>query len=345
MATPQQNKDALMSQFLTQPGTYSLVTGIGVGKAPGFNLPEQVLVLVESASNCDLQKLWGQINTVLNGDPFQLLITGRFTGLSATGESIGVYAPFRYNVPPVSAGTFGAIAETSGQKFLLSSNHVLAFNGRATGAAVTTPGTLDQPGGGVTIATVSAFVELQPAAFPPWTPGVGPAPVRNTVDCALAELNAAGLASISTPTPPSPVTVLAPAGTGLVAVMKKGRTTGPTNSTVCIWSVSAYVDVSFATVFMEDLMGTFGLRPGGPGTIRQDAFAAYGDSGSLVLTDPGGQGLGLVFARSYCSGVFAAAGVPLPPPGLFQGYIVLLCSLATVQTELASQVGALTFSV
>src|SRR5215831_13028901 len=113
----------------------------------------EILVFVEPAADCELQALWEQIQSKIPGEPFRLLITGRFVGLQATtGHSVSIYAPRRYNVPPVSAGTAGAIVDAGGKKYIIGSNHVLAFNGRALpDTAVAAPGTLDDRKGGVVI--------------------------------------------------------------------------------------------------------------------------------------------------------------------------------------------------
>src|SRR5205085_12041200 len=119
-----------------------------------------------------------------------LLPTGRFIGqqvapATVPGDSISPYIPRRFNVPPVTAATFGAVVESGERHYLLGSNHALAYNGRArAGTAFVAPATLDDPDGASVIASLSHLVELLPAAWPPLVNPSNP----NTADCALAEL-------------------------------------------------------------------------------------------------------------------------------------------------------------
>jgi len=168
------------------------------------------------------------------------------------------------------------------------------------------------------------------------------------VDCALAELTSAGISGLG---PLQNVAVADPV-TRLTNVRKTGRTTGLTHSTISTWGWRGYIDFSFGTYEFGDLMGAYLLRAVGPGSPRQDTFAAPGDSGSLVLIDdPAKKGLGLVMARAFCSSVFQPKAPPpawrILPSGAFVGYHVLLCSLKTVQNKLQALpgLGPTTFSV
>ena len=334
MATIQDVKDQLVVHFQKQPS--ALVTGLGIGSQPdAVEQPADqapapyIIVFVEPVPDCKLQPLWDEVKAQSQGQPFLLLRTGRFVGLMATtGTSIGPYVPSRYNVPPSSAGTVGAILAAAGKEYALSSNHVLAFNGRVPlSAPVIAPATLDDPYGRSVVGRLAQFVPLHPAAWPfNGTPD-------NKVDCALAEI-----------TPPNSVShgasiqVAAPVR-GVTRVRKQGRTTGLTRAAACIWSMSGTpIDLSFGTYCFSDLMATLGSFR--QGALKPDPFAAPGDSGALVLTDPGNQALGLVTARAYSSGVFTPnppAPFLSPPQGAFVGYIVALCSMASVRDALASR--------
>jgi hypothetical protein len=335
MPNPLHAKEILVNYFFANPGAFSLVAGIGVGVPPDSEIAPQVLVFVEPAPDCELDKLWQEINTQMPaGETFLMLKTGRFLPLAATGISIGVYAPRRFNVPPVSAGTCGAIVKASNNRqYLLTCNHNLAFNGRARPRSkVTAPGTLDDSKGGVHVASLGQFVELQPSDWRPWTPT--PPQVTaypNLVDCALAELTPAGITYFGTPVP---INVVSTAVTGPVPVKKTGRTTGTTQSTLCIWSASTYIDFSFQTSYFSGLLGAVGVAQRNP---RQYAFAALGDSGSLATAN--GEALGLIMARAYCSGVYSPIVLP---PGLaanFVGYVVLMCPMDSVRQELQARMG------
>jgi hypothetical protein len=333
-------KDQLVAHFQQNPSP--LVTGIALGSQPpaGAKLdnpdgaqPDKpyILILVEPVADCELQPVWNEVNSNAQGEPFLLLRTGRLVGLQAsTGTSVSAYAPSRYNVPPAAAGTLGAILSAGGNQYTLSSNHVLAYNGRVPlGAAVVAPGTLDDPYGRNVVSRLSHFVALQPAAWPfNGTPD-------NIADCALAEVLSPNAIAHG-----PQVQVAAPVST-VTNVRKQGRTTSSTQAPVCMWSLTATpVDLSFGTYCFSGFMATLGSYQ--QGIWRADPFAAPGDSGALVLTDPGNQALGLVTARAYSSGVFSPnppAAFPPPPQGAFVGYVVALCPLTSVRDELAPQLG------
>jgi hypothetical protein len=227
------------------------------------------------------------------------------------GSSIGPYAPLHYNVPQVTAGTFGAIAkDTAGNHYILGSNHVMAYNGRAPkGPPIVFPGTLDDSVTFTKIGSRSRFIELHPAAWPVTQPQ---APANmNQVDCALAELTPAALAKMGPlgagVTPIDPV---------MSEVHKTGRTTRTTNGSLCILDWEGFIDLSFGTFYFRNLMGVLG---------SDGAFAAPGDSGAVVIDDATNQPVGMVMARVYSSG------------GPFTGYIVLICSMVEVCNQLEVQ--------
>ncbi|HVU09661.1 MAG TPA: hypothetical protein VHD90_00230 [Phototrophicaceae bacterium] len=111
---------------------------------------------------------------------------GRVRPIIPPGVSIGHYK--------VTAGTFGALVtdKVSGQKLILSNNHVLAnSNGAAIGDAILQPGAID--GGqnpGDMVATLERFIKLTytddsvvtspPPAQPPTNPPPAPTPTNPT---------------------------------------------------------------------------------------------------------------------------------------------------------------------
>jgi hypothetical protein len=147
------------------------------------------------------------------------------------------------------------------------------------------------------------------------------------VDCALAEITPGAATRLGSLTAlPVPPAVPGP-GT---RVFKIGRTTGKTFGTICFGDWGGFLDLSFGTFYFENFIGVIG-DPSLP-------FAAPGDSGAMVISLPDGDGVGLVVARSYCSGAFPRnPAVPSLPS--FIGYIVLICPLPAVRDALAAQLG------
>lgn len=319
-----------------------LVTGIAIGLQSGKEgtAGEEILIFIEPAADCELKALTQAAQKATNGK-FRLLETGLFYGLQnpAARGSISFYAPSQFNLPQVSAGTLGAVAQIGAKKYALGSSHVFAHNGRvAMGAPIVLPGTLDlsiKPNVTAaalarrTIARLSSFVELKPVNWPPPSPPPPPPPgaqplsarpsPQNRVDAALAELTSNGVASLVNltavqqfPGQVSNVSIPTP-------VKKNGRTTGETHSQLCIRDWEGYIDLDFGSYYFQNLLAVVGNeRP------LNSPFAGKGDSGALVVTEIGDQGVGLVTARAFN-----------PNPGPYQGYIVLACPLDSVFSELA----------
>jgi hypothetical protein len=332
----------VLDHFITpdRPNDTPSITGVGVGVAPPdvpkvgsrrrpakkqvAHEPPAIFVFVADLATCELDSIWREANQQAQGYNVVLLRTGNFTG-AGRECSISPLAPFQFNVPPVLAGTFGLLVKVGNKGYILSSNHVLAFNGRVPPASpVVNAGTLDDANGTI-IGTRSEFVELTPAPWPSWrgTP--------NTVDCALAETTKSmGLSAMSRPVPVATIQPGTP-----IDVKKNGRSTGMTYGTLFLSYVQVPIFMSFGVFYFEKMLGVIGKG--------SQPFAACGDSGSAVLTDPLGEGVGLVTARAYCSGAYLPSGAPPLPPTLqnLRGYIVLCCSLDLVQSEIARRLGVL----
>lgn len=328
-------KNALVTKFLTTPSQAVIspppaevpiptVTGIGIAMPSVLESTpaQQIVIFVEDASDCQLETLYNQVNVEVAGAPIAMLRSGRFVGQAPPmiGSSIGPYAPLHYNVPQVTAGTFGAVAtDSAGKHYILGSNHVMAYNGRAPhGTPIVSPGTLDDSVTFTKIGSRSRFVELHPAAWPV-TQAQVPANM-NEVDCALAELTPAALAKMGAL--PAGVAPAAPVNS---EVHKTGRTTQTTHGSLCILDWEGFIDLSFGTFYFKNLMGVLG---------NDGAFAAPGDSGAVVIDDVTNQPIGMVVARVYSSGGFLP-GAPLAGP--FTGYIVLVCSMVEVCNQLLIQ--------
>jgi hypothetical protein len=188
-------------------------------------------------------------------------------------------------------GTLGALVEDAlGTLYVLSNNHVLARTNKAgAGEAILQPGLIDQlcsADPGDRVATLSRFVPIRFDGTPNRVDAALAAVVSGAVDSAGAILDL-GVPSAET----------LPASVGL-PVAKSGRTTGVSFGTV--EAVNVTVDVAYGKScgqgrqvarFVEQIFVT----PGG--------FSVGGDSGSLVVEDPGEWGaaarpVGLLFAGS-----------------------------------------------
>jgi hypothetical protein len=230
-----------------------------------------------------------------------ILRCGPFEGLATPGSAIAPLDTSRFNIPPVSAGTFGARVVAGSDQHLLSANHVLAHNGRTPlGTGIFSPGPIDVVGGGARIADYSNCVRL--------TSGV------NLVDCAWAKLNSANVIA----TPPATDRVTAVSATIGMPVAKPGRTSGPTTSHIRFPIWHGHVDFAFGTFYFMDQAATWDSA----GTTLP--FAVPGDSGSLVLQQGAPtKGIGLVYARGYA---YAA--------NEFLGYIILICPLDQIVNQM-----------
>jgi hypothetical protein len=178
----------------------------------------------------------------------------------------------------IMAGTFGALVKRGAKRFILSNNHVLADeNNLPPGSDIFQPGFLDagDPPQNSRIAKLSQFVPLV-------------AGVANKVDCAIARLNSAGLAtnSILFIGPPRGKTR---AKIDMV-VHKFGRTTGFTVGRVTSIMTDVNVQYEAGIMTFEDQIIIRGLDA--------QPFSAGGDSGSLILERSTQKAVGLLFAGS-----------------------------------------------
>ena len=195
-------------------------------------------------------------------------------------------------------GTLGAlVADRNSNLFILSNNHVLAESDQArTGDSIVQPALVDlncNPQAGRTIGSLRYVVPLQSS--------------QSNVDAALAAATPAVDASGAIlQLGPSINGVLSPAapaaGTGealsagvlnQLRVVKSGRTTGLTCSTVNTVDLSVQVDYYYDCAESRPYYTkTYVNQIGMPGA----SFADSGDSGALVLDASNAQPLGLFFA-------------------------------------------------
>ena len=189
------------------------------------------------------------------------------------------------NANECASGTIGAkISKGGSTVYALSNNHVFARENEAgANEKIYQPGRYDlgcATGGQYEFATLNSFT---PISFNG----------NNKVDVALAAVNSG--VTLNGSTPPggygSPSSTLALATVNL-PVQKYGRTTGLTTGIVT--GVNVTIRVQYTTgiaTFVEQIQ------------IRGDkgAFSRAGDSGSLIVTRPGNQPVGLLFAGGQTS--------------------------------------------
>lgn len=258
------------------------VVGTGAGLDAAGN--PAVLVLVERAGMTG-------VPSQVDGTPVSVVVTGRIETLATCPlNSVTRTARFTRPVPIgvstghplITAGTIGVrVKNAAGQLFALSNNHVYAnVNQGPIGVNVLQAGPYD---GGVnhvdSIGRLSAYRTISFCK--------GNRCTANTIDAAIASTTAS-LVGNSTPCDgygtPSSATVLPSVGLG---VMKYGRTTGQTSSTISAVNVS--VKVSFGN-------GKTALFTGQV-LINSTGFSAGGDSGSLIVSGTGNP-VALLFAGS-----------------------------------------------
>jgi hypothetical protein len=188
--------------------------------------------------------------------------------------------------PLITAGTIGCrVIDAAGNVYALSNNHVYANENNASlGDSILQPGVYD---GGVNprdaIGTLCAFTPIDFSGGP------------NATDAAIALCK--GTLNRGTPTGgygiPKSSCIAASIG---MAVQKYGRTSSLTKGTITGTNVAITVGYSSGTaLFVNQII-----------VQSRSAFIKGGDSGSLLVTNPGKQPVGLLFAGNT-SGTYAVA--------------------------------------
>ena len=263
----------------------------------------------------------------LDGVPVTLEVTGRIQALAAppckgpnaadpecqnsggggavdptskfqTPVPIGVSAGNMESIQPVlvlvncSTGTLGArVKDSSGNLYALSNNHVFALSNTATlNSQIVQPGPADSdPVCSQDLSNYNIIGNLQ--AFEPINFSTGS---TNTIDAAIASVdsNTVGNATPSdgygVPQAASLTCNSDCSNLSNLAVQKYGRTTGLTKGTITGINVIISVDYNAGTALFTDQIEISAIGKG--------AFIKSGDSGSLLVTDPTAQPVGLVFA-------------------------------------------------
>lgn len=274
------------------------VVGTAVGQAADGEVA--LLVLTETASAA------AGLPDRVEGVPVVKLVTGKIQAMKppAPGTNIDPTARFDRPVPigvstgnafECSAGTIGArvIKDGTGAVYALSNNHVYALENTALlDSEVLQPGSYDtacaDDGGNV----IGILADFEPIDF---------SGADNVIDAAIALSDTTRLGN-ATPSngygKPRSITGEEALGE---AVQKYGRTTALTKGTIAGVNVTVNVGYTTGTArFVGQVLVT-----------ARKAFIKAGDSGSLLVTDPGRNPVGLLFAGD-ASGRYAFAN-PIGP--------------------------------
>lgn len=271
-----------------------------VGTAVGLNDAGKpvILVLIKDVGKA------GMIPEHLEGIPLIAKITGEIFAMKAPivpGVKAAKIKPTAWFPRPVpigvstgnegecSAGTIGARVKDATSVYALSNNHVYALENTAPiGSRILQPGLYDTNcvfDSGNVIGTLSDF---EPIVFS--------TSASNTIDAAIA-LTSTDLLGNATPAngygTPKSKTV---SPSIYLSVQKYGRTTALTKGTVV--GINATVDVGYSsgTARFVNQIIVYSSKP----------FIKPGDSGSLLVTYPGRNPVGLLFAGNV-SGTYAIA--------------------------------------
>lgn len=262
-----------------------------VGTAVGVTEAGQpaVLVLTEGPGVSGLPRS-------LDGVTVEVLVTGKIEaldqGASSTAKAGGGSQPSttsRWPRPvPIgistgnegqcSAGTIGARVTNGATVFALSNNHVYALeNAAALGSNVLQPGRYDTGCAADPNDVIGQLSAFEPLKFDG---------SENTIDAAIALTSTANLGK-STPSNGygTPKTATAAAAVGQ-KVQKYGRTTKLTKGTVSGINATVNVGYGSGTARFVNQIIVYSGKP----------FIKAGDSGSLLVNDPGRNPVGLLFA-------------------------------------------------
>jgi hypothetical protein len=212
-----------------------------------------------------IAKVTGEIRAM--SDP-----TARFDRPVPIGVSTGNEGEF-------SAGTIACRVADRENVYALSNNHVYALeNAAPIGSRVLQPGLFDTDGAFSEENVIGILHDFEPIEF-----GLAS---RNKIDAAIA-VTTEELVKTGTPSDGYGIPRTKPTAASLgSAVQKFGRTTGLTHGEVS--GVNAFLLVTYQSgvaVFVDQIL-----------VEDDDIFIQAGDSGSLLVTDPGRRPVGLLFA-------------------------------------------------
>ncbi|HEY5915065.1 MAG TPA: hypothetical protein VJA21_31105 [Verrucomicrobiae bacterium] len=284
-------KAARVGQLLATPG----VVGAGVG-LDGAGRGAIHILVIDNAAAAKMPNVMDDVAVVTQVTGEILALRGlepvaaeRPAGTKPTRDRIDPSGYFNRPVPigvstgnaqvgtPCSAGTIGCRVIKGNAVYALSNNHVYAReNDAAIGEPVSQPGPYDTRcivSSKYDLGSLADFVEINFSG-------------ANHVDAAIA-LTTTDLLGNATPANgygvPKAATTEAVLGD---AVQKYGRTTALTKGAISAVDVMINVGYSKGTATFANQILVFSRR----------AFIKAGDSGSLLVTDPGKNPVGLLFA-------------------------------------------------
>ena len=263
-----------------------------VGTAVGLGPDGQAVVKIYTRSAGV-----GGLPAALDGVPVEVEVTGELVaqgiGESSGTERLIVFRGFLY----CTVGTLGAfLSDGVGGVYALSNAHVYANEGSKTDGTVVTgtdgdlilqPGRVDmvqQACGSqaeIDNAVIARLSDYQPIVFS--------RTANNKIDAAIAKLQPFVTVDNTTDGYGTPSSTVAPPATVGLLVQKQGRTTGLTKGTVS--GINATVIIKYdkgRARFVEQIV----VQGNG------SSFSLGGDSGSLIVTDPGKRPVALLFAGS-----------------------------------------------
>jgi hypothetical protein len=208
--------------------------------------------------------------------------TARFDRPVPIGVSTG-------NAGECFAGTIGARVKAGADVYALSNNHVYALeNTAANGSAVLQPGRYDSGCTYDPANEIGTLYDYEPIVFS--------TTANNVIDAAIALSSTDNLGN-ATPSDgygtPRSAAVTAALDE---PVQKYGRSTALTKGIIIGINATVNVGYSSGTAWFVDQVVVYANRP----------FIRAGDSGSLLVTDPGRNPVGLLFAGD-ASGKYAIA--------------------------------------
>lgn len=282
--------------FMDLPGVVGTATGLTDDGRPA------ILVFTKTAPG------EGMIPDSLEGVPVVTRVTGAIfameppsgKGKKPSAPSVNPAGYFTRPVPigvstgnagECSAGTIGArVKDGSGNVYALSNNHVYALENNPSTDRVLQPGLYD------TQCIEYSDRDQQIGTLSQYERIIFSTSANNTIDAAIA---LSSLSNIGNSTPangygiPKSATVSAALG---LSVQKYGRTTSLTKGTITGINATVNVSYSSGTARFVDQIIVQSTRP----------FIKAGDSGSLLVTDPDKNPVGLLFAGNY-TGTYAVA--------------------------------------
>ena len=253
-------------QSANQPS--ASIVGVGIGQ-------DSVRLYVEGGAlpAGAIPDAFNGIQTILIGTPgFTVVPVARIQSTRVRPTPCGVSVGHHNSV---TAGTLGCVVQDSqGTRYILSNNHIIADNNKGTiGAPIVQPGPMD--GGTAPNDTIAELAMWAPLFFNNQS---------NYVDAAIAELGSPSLVQPDIQGIGRINPVVVPATVGQ-AVQKHGRTTGHTTGFISAVGIDISVNYNGNRAWFENQIeiGTAGFSDGG-------------DSGSLIVTDPNNETVGLLFA-------------------------------------------------